>query len=86
MRILYHNLLTTLSNLRFVFRQAGSVKKFALYPLVYLVQYLLGAVVLSVFVKTFGGAKELGPAVVVCITLPITYFLSRLILLQKNRA
>ncbi|MFC5430194.1 GtrA family protein [Paraburkholderia denitrificans] len=71
-------------NLKFVFKESGSVLKFALYPLVYLIHYVVGAAVLNVFVSTLGGAKEYGPVVVVIVTLPVTYILSRVVLTRNG--
>jgi putative flippase GtrA len=70
---------------RFVFQTAHSWKKLALYPLVYLLCYGAGAVVLAVAVTRLGIAPWLAPLVSACVTLPLTFFLSRAVLLPRAK-
>lgn len=67
-------------NLKFVFKTSGSLTKFILYPLVYLVQFLLGLLILNIFVRVLYLPKEYGPIAVVVLTLPVTYLLSKVVL------
>lgn len=64
-------------NSRFVFKQELKLGKAVKYPLVYLAQYLLGTVSLYLLVQIFKVNKLLAPALVVLVTIPVTYFLSR---------
>ena len=72
-------------SLRYVFRQAGSLKKIARYPLVYLVQYAVGAIVLELLVRHAGVSVPLAPLVVVVLTLPLTFMLSKFVLSGDKR-
>ena len=65
------------ANTLFVFRRAPSVTRAALFPLVYLAQYLAGTLLLIVLVDVLRLPKTLGPLAVVVLTLPLTYVLSR---------
>lgn len=71
-------------NLKFVFREKGTKKKILLFPLVYLVQYLLGMIILYIVIDHFNFPKEIGPIIVVIITLPLTFFMSKIILVTKR--
>jgi putative flippase GtrA len=77
-------------NLKYVFKTSGSLAKFILYPLVYLVQFLLGLLILNIFVRVLHLPKEYGPIAVVILTLPVTYLLSKVVLervgADKDRA
>lgn len=70
-------------NLKFVFQERGSTKKMLLYPFVYLGQYIVGMFILYVTVDYFNIPQEIGPIIVVLITLPMTFFLSKTILTNK---
>jgi putative flippase GtrA len=67
-------------NLRFVFRQAGNWRKLSRYPLVYAVQYVVGALLLEVLVQALGVPVWIAPLVVVASTLPLTFLLSKHVL------
>lgn len=73
-----------LLNSRFVFREPVALAKFLKYPVVYLVQYLLGIIILYVCIGLLGMDKLLAPVVVIVISLPVTFGLSKLII--KGRA
>ncbi|MCX5779663.1 MAG: GtrA family protein [Firmicutes bacterium] len=73
-----------LLNSHLVFRQPVALAKFLQYPVVYLVQYGLGIIILYICIGLFGMNKLLAPAVVIVISLPVTYGLSKLII--KGRA
>jgi len=65
------------ANTLFVFRRALSVTRAALFPLVYLAQYLAGTLLLIVLVDVLRLPKTLAPLAVIVLTLPLTYVLSR---------
>lgn len=63
-----------------VFRQPLSLQKFLQFPLVYVVQYGISAVMLHGLVEWLGISQDLAPMVVVILTIPITFVMSRFIL------
>ncbi|WP_228064350.1 GtrA family protein [Novilysobacter avium] len=71
-------------NTRFVFQTIHSWKKLALYPLVYLISYAVGAGVLALAVAKLGIDEWLAPLISACVTLPLTFFLSRAVLLPRS--
>lgn len=64
-------------NATIVFKIPIRWKGFFVFPLVYLVQYLLSAVLLSVFVERLGIPQSVAPLVVIVLTIPITFGLTR---------
>ena len=71
-------------NTAFVFKERWSWKRFAAFPLVYVVQYLLGLALLALLVEKAGVPKTLAPLVIVIIILPVTFFLSRFVIRGKR--
>ncbi len=73
-------------NSKFVFNQELKLSKAVKYPLVYLVQYLIGTISLCVLVQVLRVNKLLAPILVVVLTIPATFFLSRRIVrgLEEN--
>lgn len=70
-------------NLKYVFQEKGSRKKMILFPLIYLAQYIFGIFILYVAIDIFNVPKEIGPVIVVLISLPITFLVSKKLLLNK---
>lgn len=66
-------------NSKFVFKQQLKLSKALKYPLVYVTQYILGAVSLYLMVQCLKIGEALAPALVVLLTTPITYLLSKTI-------
>ncbi|MBN9359131.1 GtrA family protein [Herbaspirillum huttiense F1] len=64
----------------FVFEKPVSLRTFVRFPLVYVVQYGLGAVLLAFFVETLGLSPSVSPLLVIILTLPVSFLLSRSIL------
>jgi len=64
-------------NATIVFRTPVSWKGFFAFPLVYLAQYLLSAVLLSVFVERLDIPQGVAPLVVIVVTIPVTFVLTR---------
>jgi len=62
----------------FVFKEHQGWKSVLLYPFVYLIQYLFGILILWLTVNQMGLKVELGPLVVIVLTVPLTYWLSKL--------
>ncbi|HVV68949.1 MAG TPA: GtrA family protein [Gammaproteobacteria bacterium] len=67
-------------NSRFVFKVKFSWKKLAKFPIVYVVQYLLGLLIMFIVVEKFGLDKSLSLFVVIIFSVPITFILSRFII------
>jgi putative flippase GtrA len=67
-------------NSHFVFQQPVALAKFLKYPVVYLVQYLLGLIILYICIDLMGISKWLAPLLVIVISLPVTFVLSKLII------
>ena len=74
-------------NRMFVFKAHQGWKSVMLYPFVYFVQYLFGMVVLWLVVSKLDLNVELGPLVVVVLTMPLTYWLTRFVFVgvKKNK-
>lgn len=66
-------------NRRFVFRQHRGLLSLLGMPLIYLVQYGVGIGLLWLLVSLFGLDARLGPLFVIALTVPLTYWLSKLI-------
>ena len=61
----------------FVFKVHRGYRSALMLPLVYLIQYLMGAVVVWAWVDLFQQHVMLAPAISIAVTLPLTYFLSK---------
>ncbi len=72
--------LSYLLNLKYVFKEKGSKEKMTIYPLIYLFQYIIGVFILYIAIDKIQIDKEFAPIVVVIITLPLTYILTKKIL------
>jgi putative flippase GtrA len=72
-------------NSKFVFKQELKLSKAIKYPLVCLIQYLIGTISLYLLVQVLMVNKLLAPLIVVLLTIPVTYFLSRRILKEKTK-
>lgn len=64
-------------NATIVFRTPVSWKGFFAFPLVYLAQYLLSAVLLSAFVERLDIPQGVAPLFVIVVTIPVTFVLTR---------
>ena len=73
-------LISYVINTKFVFRTYYSLRKIVLFPLVYLATYFVGALILYVSVSRFGLDARIAPLLSICATLPLTYILTRLVL------
>jgi len=67
-------------NLKYVFQEKNSKRKMVLFPLVYLAQYILGILILYVSIEKWSIPKELAPLIVVMLTIPFVFILSKKIL------
>jgi len=62
-----------------VFRQPLSARAALRYPLVYLVQFLLGLLLLKLLIEAMHVSAWLAPLLVSVLTIPVTFLLSRII-------
>jgi len=65
----------------FVFKQPMKLSIFLKYPAVYLIQFLLGIILLTFFIELSGMNEKVAPLVVILIMIPVTYVLSKKIIL-----
>ena len=70
-------------NTIFVFHARWSWKRMLAYPLVYVLQYGVGLLGLTLLVERNWVSKELAPLVVVVATLPLTFLASRYLIKGK---
>lgn len=67
-------------NVIFVFKTKVSIKKFFQFPLVYVVQYFLNTFFLIILVKNLNVNEKLAPLIILIISIPITFILTKVIL------
>ncbi len=67
-------------NAKFVFKVPVTFKKILFYPSIYLVQYLLGLLILYIAVNFFQISEKLSLLISIFITIPITFILNRIIM------
>ena len=71
-------------NVQFVFRQKMSWSTALLYPLAYIMQYLVGLGILYIAVELFHVSKFLAPFFVLVLTVPFTYLANRYLLKRRS--
>jgi len=71
-------------NSKFVFKQELKLSKAVKYPLVYLTQYLVGLALLYTLVQFLRVNRVWAPLLVVLMTIPITFLMSRRIVTGKS--
>ena len=72
-------------NVRFVFRRRASLSGFFAFPLVYVIQYGLGVLVLWLLVDQAGLSPAWAMVGVIVATIPVTFLASRFILNRKGQ-
>ena len=72
-------------NTKFVFQEALSWKKLVRFPLVYVTQYLMGLMLMFLLIEKFSISLFVAPLLVVIITTPITFFISRWIIKPNSK-
>lgn len=70
-------------NVRFVFRVRPNWRSAVLFPLVYVIQYLVGLGVLQLAVERFAIPREYALLASIAVSIPLTFALTRL-LLNRN--
>jgi len=78
-------LLSYMLNTRYVFRARHSWLKFVLFPLVYLITYSIGALVLRLAVEHFRVPEGLAPLIPIVVTLPVSFLLTKFVLQLRDR-
>lgn len=73
-------------NTRFVFRTRAEPLRAAAYPLVYVVQYLFGLAVLHVAVEYLSIPRQFALLASIALSVPLTFVLSRLLLVPRARS
>lgn len=71
-------------NTRFVFRASISFRSFFQFPIVYIIQYGVSAILLEILVR-LGLSATYAPILVIMMLLPLTYWLSQLVIVNKKR-
>ncbi len=72
-------------NVRFVFRQRANLRGFFAFPLVYVIQYGLGVLILWLLVGQAGLSPAWAMMGVIVATIPVTFLTSRFILNKKGQ-
>lgn len=67
-------------NTRWVFKTAMNWKSFFSFPLVYVFQYGMNAILLHVLVEMFGLSEWLSPFLVIIVSIPVTFTLSKFVI------
>jgi putative flippase GtrA len=67
-------------NTRWVFKTAMNWKSFFAFPLVYVFQYSMNAILLHVLVEMFNLSEWLSPFLVIIVSIPMTFVLSRYVI------
>ena len=70
-------------NSYFTYRTKPTLKKFLQFPLTYVVNISVSTFALFLFVDTFGWDENFSPLLAQVLTIPATFFVSKLILEQK---
>jgi putative flippase GtrA len=76
--------LAYLLSTKYVFQVRRSARGLALFPLVYVAQYLAGVLVLRVAVETFAVPQKFALLFSIAATIPMTFLLSRWLLKRRD--
>lgn len=71
-------------NALFVFKAKVAIKSMIRFPLIYLVQYLLSIALVTTLIEYFGVAVWFAPIIVIIITVPLMFVLSKLIFTSEK--
>src|SRR3989442_5618045 len=69
---------------KLVFRVGATWRGALKYPAVYAVQWLLSILMLYVLVEKLGMSKAVAPVVIVAVSVPVTFVLSRFVILTSG--
>lgn len=68
----------------FVFKSHRGAQSLLLLPLPYIVQYLMSAAILWIWVSWLGQRPEIAPLIAIIVTLPATFALSKIAFMKRN--
>ncbi len=71
-------------NSKYVFKQKLSIRKFIKFPLVYIVQYIFGIIVLNILNIYFQTSNYINMLIVTIVSIPLTFILSKKIIHTKD--
>lgn len=71
-------------NTKYVFKQKTSLSKFIKFPLVYIVQYLFGIVVLNILNIHFNISNYINMLIITIVSVPLTFILSKKIIIKDS--
>ena len=71
-------------NSRFVFCKPIVIKKALQYPVVYVTQFLIGIALLTVLVDTLRFDERLASPIVILLSVPVTFALSRFVITRRS--
>jgi putative flippase GtrA len=69
----------------FVFKEHRGLRSVLFFPLVYVAQYLFGILVIWFWVKNLQFSQELAPLAAIALSLPLTYFLTKIIFVKSEK-
>ena len=73
-----------LTNTRLVFRVARSWSSFLRFPLVYVVQFVMGGSIIVMLVEGFAVGPRVAALIALAVTVPVTYFAAKLALRERG--
>ena len=71
-------------NTYWVFKQPWRWKKLAQFPMVYLVQYLVGLLLLNLMIDYLGVSEKIAPLLIIISLIPLTYILTKRIIKGRD--
>ncbi|OHD38166.1 MAG: hypothetical protein A2015_15020 [Spirochaetes bacterium GWF1_31_7] len=78
-------ILSFILHAKMVFKVKIDLYKIIMYPLVYLTQFSISFIFITLFVENGIVNKKIAPLLVLLITIPITFVISKLILTNRNK-
>ena len=72
-------------NATWVFLSQPGRKSAFIYPIAYVSQYVIGLLLLSVFIETFSIDERLAPLLVIIITVPVMFIMTRAIFSKRGQ-
>lgn len=72
-------------NSLFVFKERMRLSSFLRYPIVYVVQYLIGITLLYLIVEILHISPLVAPWIIIIVTIPVTFRLSRYIIRRESQ-
>lgn len=67
----------------FVFKKETGFKSKFLFPFIYAIQYSLGLAIVWFSVEHLGIPETIAPIISICLTIPVTYFLTKILFMGK---